>query len=153
MSRRLTLHLTADHNEALNRMLGADDCHDNNQRRRAVEQLILDAARETGDGADAGNAAIVKPPGGTAESDPAWTDNDTTVRMIERLKASRDRYRDLAVRVEGALLNLPVRFDYGGIERRLERALRDQGFEMPAVADPLRPADRRHAGSRRGGGR
>ena len=152
MSRRLTLHLTADHNEALDRMLGANDRHDNKQRRRAAEQLILDAARETGDGADAGNAGVPKPPG-TTDGPAARTDNDTTVRMIERLKASRDRYRDLAVRAEAALLNLPVRFDYGGIERRLERALRDRGFEMPAVADPLRPADRRRPGSRRGGGR
>ena len=153
MSRRLTLHLTADHNEALDRMLGANDWHDNNQRRRAVERLILDAAREPGDGAGAGNATVAKSPGATNGPDAARTDNDTKVRMIERLKASRDRYRDLAVRAEAALLNLPVRFDYGGIERRLERALRDRGFEMPAAADPFRPADRRRAGSRRGEGR
>ena len=149
MSRRLTLHLTADHNEVLDRMLGANDRHDNNQRRRAVEQLILDAAREPGDGAGAGNSAVVKSPGGTDGPAAARTDNDSTVRIIDRLKASRDRYRDLAVRAEAALLDLPVRFDYGGIERRLERALRDQGFEMPAAADPFRPAHRRRRGEGR----
>ena len=148
MSRRLTLHLTADHNEALDRILGANDWQDNNQRRRAVEQLILDAAREPGDGADAGNAGVAKPLGTTDQPAAVRTDNDSTIRMIDRLKASRDRYRDLAVRAEAALLNLPVRYDYGGIERRLERALRDRGFEMPAAADPFQPADRR----RRGGG-
>ena len=53
MSRRLTLHLTARHNAALDRILGGDDSHDNNQRRRAVEQLILDGAREPEDRAGA----------------------------------------------------------------------------------------------------
>lgn len=152
MSRRLTLRLTADHNEALDRMLGANDCHDNNQRRRAVERLILDAVREPGDGASAGIAGVAKSPGATDGPATARTDNDGTVRIIDRLKASRDRYRDLAVRAEAALLRLPVRDDYGGIESRLERALRDRGFEMPA-ADPFRPAEPRRAGSRRRGGR
>ena len=149
MSRRLTLHLTACHNAALDRILGGDD---NNQRRRAVEQLILDSAREPEDRAGTQNAAVVEPPGST-DGSAARIDNESTVRLIDRLKASRDRYRDLAVRAEAALLGVPVRDDYGSIERRIERALRDKGFEMPAATHPRRPVDRPPAGSRRMGGR
>ena len=134
MSRRLTLHLTARHNAALDRILGGDDPHDPNQRRRAVEQLILDGAREPGDRL------------GATDESAARIDNDSTVRLIDRLKASRDRYRDLAVRAEAALLGVPVRDDYGSIERRLERALRDEGFEMPAATHPRRPVDDRPPG-------
>ena len=74
---------------------------------------------------------------------PGSPRNDGTVRLIERMKDSRDRYRDLAVRIEAALLRAPVRDDYGDIERRLERALRQRGLEMPASSGPRR----------RGGGR
>ncbi len=152
MSRRLTLHLTARHDAALDRILGSDDRHDNNQRRCAVEQLILDRAREPEDQAGACNAAVVESPGATGDS-AARIDNESTVRLIDRLKASRDRYRDLAVRAEAALLGMPVRDDYGSIERRLERALRAKGFQMPPATGSGRPADRRQAGSRRRGGR
>ena len=148
MSRRLTLHLTARHNAALDRILGGDDRQDNNQRRRAVEQLILDAAREPEERASARNAAVVESSGAADKSAAARIDRDSTIELIDRLKASRDRYRDLAVRIEAALLGVPVRDDYGGIERRLERALRAKGFRMPAASDP-----RRHAGSHRSGGR
>ena len=151
MSRRLTLHLTARHNAALDRILGGDDSHDNNRRRRAVEQLILDGAREPGDRTGAQNTAV-EPPGAT-DGSAARNDTDSIVRLIDRLRASRDRYRDLAVRVEAALLGVPVRDDYGSIDRRLERALRDKGFEMPAATHPRRPADRPPTGSRRRGGR
>ncbi len=146
MSRRLTLHLTARHNAALDRILGGGDSHDNNQRRRAVEQLILDRARELGDRTGPQNAAAVESPG-AAESSAAPID-ENTVRLIDRLKASRDQYRHLAARAEAALLGVPVRDDYGSIERRLERALSAKGFRMPAASDP-----RARAGSRRSGGR
>ena len=84
---------------------------------------------------------------------PGSPRDDSTVRLIERIKDSRDHYRDLAVRIEAALLGAPVRDDYGDIERRLERALRGRGFEMPAASDPLRSTDRPRAGSRSKGGR
>ena len=74
--------------------------------------------------------------------------DDSTVRLIERIKDSRDHYRELAVRVESALLGAPVRHDYGDMERRLERALRDRGLQMPAASEPRRPRARRR---RRGG--
>ena len=151
MSRRLTLHLTARHNAALDRILGSGNSRDNNRRRRAVEQLILDRAREPGDRTGAQNAAAVESPAAADKS--AARIDENTIRLIDRLNASRDRYRHLAVRAEAALLGLPVRDDYGSIERRLEQALRDNGFEMPAAPNPRRPADRPPAGSRRRGGR
>lgn len=84
---------------------------------------------------------------------PGSPRNNSTVRLIERIKDSRDYYRDLVVRVEAALLGAPLRDDYGDIERRLERALRQRGFEMPAASGLRQPASRRRARSRRGGGR
>lgn len=147
MSRRLTLHLTARHNAALDRILGSDDSPDNNQRRRAVEQLIVDHARELEDRAGARTAAV-ESPSATDGSAAAPIDRDSTVRLIDRLKASRDRYRDLAVRAEAALLGAPVRDDYGSIERRLERALRTKGFRMPAAFDPCGRAGSRRRGRR-----
>lgn len=81
---------------------------------------------------------------------PGGPGDDGAVRLIERMRDSRDRYRDLVVRIEAALLGAPVRDDYGDIERRLERALRLRGFEMPAASDSERQ-DRRRARNRRTG--
>lgn len=147
MSRRLTFHLTARHNAALDCILGSDDRQDDNQRRRAVEQLMLDPAPEPGDRDGARNAAVVESPG-AADGSAARFDENTTARLIDRLKASRDRYRHLAACAEAALLGAPLRDDYGSIERRLERALGAKGLRLPAASDP-----RRRPGSRRRGGR
>ena len=84
---------------------------------------------------------------------PGSPHNNSTVRLIERMKDSRDYYRHLAVRVEAALLGAPVRDDYGDMERRIERALGNRGFELPAASAPQRSTDRSRAGSRRRGGR
>ena len=74
--------------------------------------------------------------------------NNSTVRLIQRIRDSRDYYRDLAARIEASLLGAPVRDDYGDLERRLQRALRKRGFDMPPASDPRRPADRPRAKSR-----
>ena len=153
MSRRLTLHLTARHNAALDQILGGEDSRDNDQRRRAVEQLILDRAREPGDRAGAPNAGIVESPRAVHHAAAVQIDQDRTIRLIDRLKASRDRYRHLALRAEAALLGVPVRDDYGSIERRLERALRAKGFQMSPATGSGRPPDRGQAGRRRSRGR
>lgn len=79
--------------------------------------------------------------------------NNSTVRLIERIRDSRDYYRDLAARIEASLLGAPVRDDYGDMERRLERALRKRGFEMPPASDPRRSAGRPRAGNRPKAGR
>ena len=82
---------------------------------------------------------------------PGEPRDDNTVRLIERMRGSRDYYRDLAARIEAALDGAPVRDDYGDIERRIERTLRKKGFEMPRAADPRRPAGRPRVGRRRRG--
>ena len=84
---------------------------------------------------------------------PGSPRNDGTVRLIERIKDSRDWYRNLAARVEAALLDAPIREDFGDMERRLERALRLRGIEMPAASEPRRSTGRPRAGNRRRGGR
>ena len=50
---------------------------------------------------------------------------------LQRLGESRATHRDLALRVEAALLRNVPRRDLGGLEGRLARALRAAGFEMP----------------------
>ena len=54
---------------------------------------------------------------------------------LKRLGESRASYRDLALRVEAALLRTLPRKDLGDLERRLARALRAAGFEMPSALD------------------
>ena len=54
---------------------------------------------------------------------------------VARLSDSRAAYRDLALRVEAALLDAPPRSDFRGIETRLRQALAASGFSMPAT-DP-----------------
>ena len=54
---------------------------------------------------------------------------------LQRLGESRATYRDLALRVEAALLRAPPRRDLGDLEGRLDRALRVAGFQMPGAPD------------------
>ena len=77
---------------------------------------------------------------------PGSPRNTSTVRLIERIRDSRDYYRDLAARIETALHGAPVRDDYGDMERRIERALRKRGFELPPASDPPRAGNRRTGG-------
>ena len=59
---------------------------------------------------------------------------------VTRLDESRARYRDLALRVEAAVLRAPARDDPGGLEDRLRRALRDAGFALPERRTQARSA-------------
>ena len=54
---------------------------------------------------------------------------------LRRLGESRATYRDLALRVEAALVRAPPRHDLGSLEGRLARALRAAGFTMPGAPD------------------
>ena len=131
---RLTLHLTPLHVQTIDWLMSGDENYrpDGRHRRRAVEQLILD------------HASMVREQAAQkdAQATPGRDRGDATLRTIDRLKKSRDRYRELAVRAEAALLGLPVREDFHGLERRLERALDGKGFDLPARLRP-NPADRR----------
>ena len=55
---------------------------------------------------------------------------------MARLSQSRAEYRDLALRVEAALLDAPPRADFRGIETRLHQALAASGFRLPAGRGP-----------------
>ena len=115
--------------------MSGDDAYrpDDRHRRAAVEQLILDHA----------NVVRERAAGQDGQATPGR--GDTVLHTIDRLKKSRDRVRDLAVRVEAALLGLPPREDFHGLERRLERALAGKGCSLPARPRPSR------AGRQRGG--
>lgn len=56
---------------------------------------------------------------------------DNARAAVARLTESRDRYRELALRVEAALLRAPPSDDPAGLARRLALALRRAGFEIP----------------------
>ena len=56
-----------------------------------------------------------------------------------RLRESRARYRDLVIRIEAALTGSPPSDNYGGLDRRLARALQNAGFRMPPR--PRRPQE------------
>lgn len=58
---------------------------------------------------------------------------------MARLSQSRAGYRNLALRVEAALLDAPPRADFRGIETRLRQALAASGFRMPAADPPTSP--------------
>lgn len=153
MSRPLTVHLTPRHIEAIDRIAGGNQGGKpgNRDRRRAVERLILECASESQKRARVQNAAPAPlPGGGPADSANAQR---KVIRTIDRLRESRDRYRDLALRAEAALLGGPVRDDAGAIERRLERALQYRGFRMPAASGARRSAGRQRTGNRRRAGR
>ena len=132
---RLTLHLSPLHVQTIDWLMSGDENYrpDGRHRRLAVEQLILD------------HASMVREQAAPkdAQATPGRDWGDATLRTIDRLKKSRDRYRGLAVRAEAALLGLPVREDFHG----LERALGGRGLDMPARPRPS-PADRRPGGKR-----
>ena len=53
------------------------------------------------------------------------------LKTVERVRESRDRYRELAARAETALLRTTPSDDLGSLERRLGLALKKAGFDLP----------------------
>ena len=117
---RLTLHLSPLHVQTIDWLMSGDENYrpDGRHRRLAVEQLILDHASMVRERASQKDA----------QPTPGRDRGDATLRTIDRLKKSRDRYRELAVRAEAALLGLPVRDDFHGLERRLEQGAWREGI-------------------------
>ena len=143
---RLTLRLTELHIQTIDWIMSGDDNYrpDARHRGHAVARIILSYAGELRDRAAAENGNDNAP----RQHGPAAgrRDRSNALRTLERLRKSRDRYRDLAARIEAALLGVPQRDDFGGLERRLERALAEKGIHLPAGRRP-EPADPRHAKS------
>ena len=116
---------------------------DGRTRREAVVKLLIDhAARRDESG------AVRREPDGlrqALEAERATRRRDrerhaavrrslrNATAAAERLRESRARYRDLALRIEAALLRSPPRDDFDRLEQRLGRALAAAGFEMPAA--------------------
>ena len=133
---RLTLRLTELHVQTIDWIMSGDDSYrpDARHRGHAVEQIILSYAGELRDRAAAASSNDSTPR--RDGSVPDRRDRSNALRTLERLRKSRDRYRDLAARIEAALLGLPPRDDFGGLERRIERALAEKGIHLPARPRP-----------------
>ena len=160
---RLTLDLTPMHIRTLDWIMSGDDNYqrDDLHRRDAIADILLDYARELrhrddGDG-DTANAVqqlrndlhsiqnerheAVKAIAVEREAVASLRRKLAAARRslgnalatAARLRDSRAKYRDLVVRVEAALLGDRPREDLGGLERRLEQAMRRAGFEMSRI--------------------
>ena len=162
--KRLVLELTPRVAEVLDWIVHVDRNFepDDFTRRRVLVDLMLDHARklrERAPGASGNDGAYHAPPDELAalrrerdalrkalEAERALRRRDreryADMRRqlvngraaVARLRESLAKCRDLAVRVEAALLRAPVRADPGSLEDRLRRALRGAGFSLPDAA-------------------
>ena len=162
---RLTLDLESSLVEILDRIVRDDGKYETDEygRRQAIVKLLLEHSNQQREGAHQKAGAKDASKSGRDEFAVVRSERDalrkaleaeraTRRRDRERHAASRDRlrsaqaagrrlsesravYRDLALRVEAALLRAPPREDFGGLEGRLGRALRAAGFQMPAAPD------------------
>ena len=70
---------------------------------------------------------------------------DNARAAAERFAASRDRYRDLALLVEAALLARPPSDDFGGLAERVARALQQKGCVLPDMPPRMPTSSRQRA--------
>ena len=151
MIHHLTLDLGSGLVEIVDRIVREEGRHaaDDFGRRHAIVGLILTRGGHPRDGAQGGDEpealrrerdALRK----ALEAERATRRKDrerharTVAQLgnarsaVARLSESRAAYRDLALRLEAALLDAPPRADLRGIETRLRQALGAAGFTMPA---------------------
>lgn len=161
----LTIHLSQVQIEVLDEIMsGRRDYHpDDRSRSHAIGEIVLKHHQLLGERddrkaeADAAQQALRKDLDAVsreldgvrraldAERATRRRDRERTARVREslrgarnalrRLGESRATYRDLALRVEAALLRAAPRRDLGDLEGRLARALRTAGFTMPGTPD------------------
>ncbi|MDE0420744.1 MAG: hypothetical protein OXK76_07640 [Gammaproteobacteria bacterium] len=143
---RLVIQLTELQTRTIDWIMSGEEDYrrDDRHRARAVGQVILDYAEELQERAGQYPAPHASERNAAA---PDRHDRTTVPTMITRLKGSRDRYRNLVVRIEAAILGIAPRADFGDIERRLEQALGGIGIRLPARPRPV------PTGTRRGGHR
>ena len=174
MKTRLVVHLTSGQSDAFDRLMaregvrnaephprdavgallidydrwlcGRDEQLANMQRSQNDLRAELDALRGERDGVakalDAERANRRRDRGRHAALRTGLTN---AMKTVERVRKSRDRYRELAARVEAALLRTAPSDDLGSLERRLGLALRKAGFELPPRAARQRSSKRRNA--------
>ncbi len=178
MKNRLTLHLTPEQSDTLDWLVERKgDRHRDRHARDVVGELLLDYARYLrGRDDHAANLqhgqnelriqldAMRRERDGIAKALDAERANRrrdrerhaalrvglrNALKTVERVRASRDRYRQLAARAEAALLRKPPSGELGSLERRLRLALRKAGFALPPRGMPSgatrRPAKQRNA--------
>ncbi|MDE0361182.1 MAG: hypothetical protein OXI74_08455 [Rhodospirillaceae bacterium] len=164
----LTLGLSPRVREALDWIVRGDSNHepDDWNRRCVLVDLILDHARQLRKGTHRQAGDEAAHPEHREQLDAVRRERDTLRKALElesanrrgvlhrliasrtklanalgvasRLRASRDRYQDLALRIEAALYNACPRNNVRGLERRISVALQDLGRILPApVRDNL----------------
>ena len=69
------------------------------------------------------------------------------LKTVERIRSSRDRYRNLVARAVAALLGTAPSDDLASLERRLRLALREAGFKLPPRR--IAPAGRQQSRKKR----
>ena len=174
MKTRVTVHLTAEQADALDRLMGRKGLRDTDRHPRdVVGALLLDYDRwlcgrdeqlaniqRSQDDLRAEHEALRGERDGVAKALDAERPNrrrdrqrhaalraslTNALKTMERVRESRDRYRELAARAEAALLRAPPSGDLGSLERRLGLALRKAGFDLPPRAARQRSSKRRNA--------
>ena len=164
----LTLGLSPRVREALDWIVRGDSTHepDDWNRRCVLVDLILDHARQLREGTHRQAGDEAAHPEHRKELDAVRRERDALRKALEveranrrgvlhrlsaartklnntlgvagRLRASRDRYQDLALRIEAALYNACPGNNVRGLERRINLALQDLGRILPArVGDNL----------------
>ena len=135
------------------RELRGHDEHVENLRRGQHElQVELDAMRRERDGvAEALEKERANRRRDRERHAAVRTSLDRALKTIERVRSSRDRYRDLVARALAALLGTRPSDDLGSLERRFRLALRKAGFELPprrtaSVGRQRSPKKRKTAG-------
>ena len=163
--KRITIELKPPVAEALDRVARAEWNEEPSHWTRCAVfiNLVLKRARQLNDGAngssgDGTSQALRDEPGAVLDEPDALRKALKAERAtrrgdreryavqlrnakfaVARLGESRAAYRDLALRVEAALLDAPPRADFRGIETRLRQALAASGFRMPAADPPTSP--------------
>ena len=178
MKNRLTLHLTSEQSDTLDWLVERKGIrHEDRHARDTVGDLLLDYARELrGRDDHVANLqhgqnelrvqldAMRRERDGVRKALEAERDNrrrdrerqaalratlGNALKTVERLRQSRDRYRELAARAEAALLRKAPSGNLALLERRLRLALRKAGFALPPRGMPSggtrRPAKERSA--------
>ena len=111
---------------------GRDEYVANAQRKQHELRIELDAMRRERDGVKkALEAERANRRNDRARHAALRASLDNALKMIERIRRSRDRYRELAARAEAALLRTRPNDDLGSLERRLRLALHKKGFTLP----------------------
>ena len=132
MKSHLTVHLTPGQSDAFDRLMARKGVRNAELRPRDAVAKALEAERANRRRDRERHAALRA----------SFTN---ALKTVERVRESRDRYRELASRAEAALLRTAPSGNLGSLERRLGLALHKAGFELPPRAARQRSSKRHNA--------